>query len=206
MFSILLSCVPSLLDSYSASLIPVCLYSVFGRGERFSIEPLRFFYVLLTILLNFYVSHWEKYNTGVLFLPWAYVVKIFSIWIVLRIFSRVRFFPTHDTYRYDVGMWTSIIIYLVNWYFGANVWSFQLTQGGLKPGNCLETILYTGALMEVPLVFYHIYKSYKDKTGKMRSFFECIRPLIPLVCFIVVIITWINNSPSNIIERDPRAV
>lgn len=61
----------SLVDSYSASLIPVCLYSVFGRGERFSVEPARFFYVLLTVLLNFYISHWEKYNTGVLYLPWA---------------------------------------------------------------------------------------------------------------------------------------
>lgn len=121
-------------------------------------------------------------------------------------FSEREFSRDDFLCRYDVGMWASIIIYLVNWYVGANIWSVQLTEGGLKPGHCLETILYTGALMELPLIFYHIYKSYKDKTGKMRSFFECIRPLIPLVCFVVVIISWINKSPNGIIETDPRAV
>jgi hypothetical protein len=60
------------LDSYSASLIPLCLYSVFGRGEQYSVEPMRFYYVELCILFNFHVSHWEKYNTGVLYLPWGY--------------------------------------------------------------------------------------------------------------------------------------
>lgn len=59
------------LDSYSACLIPVCLYSVFGRGVSYSVEPLRFYYALLVILFNFHVSHWEKYNTGVLYLPWV---------------------------------------------------------------------------------------------------------------------------------------
>lgn len=103
-------------------------------------------------------------------------------------------------------MWSSILIYLVNYIFGADVWSVQLTKNGLKPGHCLETILYTGALMEVPLIFYHIYKSYKDKTGKMRSFFECIRPLIPLTFFVVVMILWMNKSPTDIIVNDPRAV
>lgn len=61
-----------LVDSYSACLIPVCLYSVFGRGESYSVEPMRFYYVELVILFNFHVSHWEKYNTNILFLPWGY--------------------------------------------------------------------------------------------------------------------------------------
>jgi hypothetical protein len=44
---------------------------VFGRGASYSVEPLRFFYAVLVILFNFHVSHWEKYNTGVLYLPWV---------------------------------------------------------------------------------------------------------------------------------------
>lgn len=103
-------------------------------------------------------------------------------------------------------MWSSILFYLINYYFGVDIWKTPLTANGLKPGHLIETFLYSGALLEVPLVFYHIYKSYVDKTGKMRSFFECIRPLIPLSCFLVVIILWINKSPNNIIETDPRAV
>lgn len=24
------------------------------------------------VFINFYLAHWEKYNTGVLYLPWSY--------------------------------------------------------------------------------------------------------------------------------------
>lgn len=52
-------------------LIPVCMYSVFGRTGH-SITALRMFFCLWNVFVNFYLSHWEKYNTGVLFLPWGY--------------------------------------------------------------------------------------------------------------------------------------
>ncbi|XP_073949010.1 ethanolaminephosphotransferase 1-like [Choristoneura fumiferana] len=57
------------LDSYSAVFIPTCLYSIFGRNE---LSPLRMFFVIWNVFLNFYLTHWEKYNTGVMFLPWGY--------------------------------------------------------------------------------------------------------------------------------------
>nr|CAD7454674.1 unnamed protein product [Timema tahoe] len=59
------------LDSWTAILIPVCMYSVFGRGPE-SISTLRFYFCLWNVFINFYLSHWEKYNTGQLFLPWGY--------------------------------------------------------------------------------------------------------------------------------------
>ena len=59
------------LDSWTAFLIPTCMYSVFGRGTH-SISTLRMYFCLWNIFINFYLSHWEKYNTGVLFLPWGY--------------------------------------------------------------------------------------------------------------------------------------
>lgn len=65
------------LDSFSAALIPTAMYSIFGRGLQ-SISPLRMYYVLWNIFINFYLSHFEKYNTGVLFLPWGYD---FSMWV-----------------------------------------------------------------------------------------------------------------------------
>lgn len=79
-------------------------------------------------------------------------------------------------------MWSSILIYLVNYIFGADVWSVQLTKNGLKPGHCLETILYTGALMEVPLIFFHIYKVKKNtkciqETLRLTSLFSLISVL-----------------------------
>lgn len=59
------------LDSWTAILITVCMYSVFGRTDH-SVSPLRMYFILWNIFINFYLSHWEKYNTGVLFLPWGY--------------------------------------------------------------------------------------------------------------------------------------
>lgn len=59
------------LDSYAAALVPICLYSCFGRYDH-SISTWRMFLVLWNILVSFYLSHWEKYITGVLFLPWGY--------------------------------------------------------------------------------------------------------------------------------------
>lgn len=59
------------LDSWTAMLITVCMYSVFGRTDH-SVSPLRMYFILWNVFVNFYLSHWEKYNTGVLFLPWGY--------------------------------------------------------------------------------------------------------------------------------------
>lgn len=166
------------LDSYSASLIPVCLYSVFGRGEKFSVEPMRFYYIVLTILINFHISHWEKYNTGVLFLPWGY----------------------------DFGMWGSTFMYLGAYFFGSGIFHVPLTPSGLTCGHFLELVLHISALSNIPMVFYNLYRSYKDKTGKMRSFSECVRPLVPLSIFLGISLLWAHYSPNNIVHNDPRAV
>lgn len=59
------------LDSWTAMPITVCMFSVFGRADH-SVSPLRMYFILWNVFGNFYLSHWEKYNTGVLFLPWSY--------------------------------------------------------------------------------------------------------------------------------------
>jgi ethanolaminephosphotransferase len=59
------------LDSYSTFFIPACLYSIFGRLDA-SVPPIRMYYIIWTLFFSFYLSHFEKYNTGVLYLPWGY--------------------------------------------------------------------------------------------------------------------------------------
>lgn len=59
------------LDSWTTVLMATAMYSLFGRLDH-SISPLRMFFVLWNVFINFYFPHWEKYNTGVLFLPWGY--------------------------------------------------------------------------------------------------------------------------------------
>lgn len=62
-------------DSYSAVLIPIYMFSLFGRTD---LTPWHMHFVTWNVFLNFYLSHFEKYNTGVMFLPWAYDV---TMWV-----------------------------------------------------------------------------------------------------------------------------
>jgi ethanolaminephosphotransferase len=117
------------------------------------------------------------FSTGVLFLPWGY----------------------------DLAMWSSTLVYLVTFAYG-DVWKIPLFGTELNSGHFLEYVLHISASTNLPMVFYNIYRSYADKTGKMRSFSECIRPLIPLVAFLGITTFWVKYSPNNIVEKDPRAV
>lgn len=63
------------LDSYSAVLIPIYMFSLFGSDD---LPPIRMFFVIWNVFLNFYLTHVEKYNTGVMFLPWGYD---FTMWV-----------------------------------------------------------------------------------------------------------------------------
>jgi len=69
-----LYCFFRLQDSWTSFFIPAVLYSVFGRVEH-TISVLRLYFCLIIVLFTFLSSHWEKYNTGVLFLPWGYDVS-----------------------------------------------------------------------------------------------------------------------------------
>lgn len=62
------------LDSWATLFMPLGIYSAFGRGD-YSISPERMFYVLISVMVMFIASHWEKYNTGVLYLPWCYDIS-----------------------------------------------------------------------------------------------------------------------------------
>lgn len=79
------------LDSYTAGLIPVAMYSIFGRGARYSVPPFRMFFTLCNVLNNFYLTHFEKYNTGVMFLPWGYDFTMCGM-IVVFLITGVSFF------------------------------------------------------------------------------------------------------------------
>uniref|UniRef100_A0AC34QT71 Ethanolaminephosphotransferase n=2 Tax=Panagrolaimus sp. JU765 TaxID=591449 RepID=A0AC34QT71_9BILA len=54
------------LDSWSTVPFTITIFSIFGRGA-YSVDPIHLLGVLITVQLVFIVTHWEKYNTGVLF-------------------------------------------------------------------------------------------------------------------------------------------
>jgi ethanolaminephosphotransferase len=71
----------------------VSLYSFFGRGDNGG-SVMQMYLAIWMILFTFLISHWEKYNTGVLFLPWSYdIAQIVSseIQITIIFFLRAEF-------------------------------------------------------------------------------------------------------------------
>lgn len=161
------------LDSYSAVLIPTFLYSIFGRDE---VSPVRFLCLIWNIFFNFYLTHWEKYNTGVMFLPWGY----------------------------DFTMIGSCLLLLVTAVFGPATLHIEL-PGGFTPGIVFEFVLYFSAMLtSQTVIMWNIYKSYRDGTGKNRSFGDAIQPLIALVTFFALSTAWAVYSPNDIISYAPR--
>ena len=60
-------------DAWATVFICGTFYSVFGRDlDGYSISELRMYGILWSIFLSFHLSHWEKYLTGVMYLPWSY--------------------------------------------------------------------------------------------------------------------------------------
>lgn len=58
------------------------MFSIFGSNE---LSPIRMHFITWNVFLNFYLTHFEKYNTGVLYLPHAYD---FTMWVSFSNISR----------------------------------------------------------------------------------------------------------------------
>jgi len=167
------------LDSWATIFITGAIYSLFGRNDDgLSVPVFRMFCVFWNVYLCFLVSHWEKYNTGVLYLPWGY----------------------------DFSMLGSFILYLVTAAAGTGLWKSPL-PGGLYPAQILEPACYLGNLgMSLPVALYNVRKAYRDGTGKNRSLCEAVRPLVSTVVALVLFYIWVLASPSDILQRDPRCM
>ena len=62
------------LDSWSCVYFVVTMYSIFGWGSS-GVSVFVLYLLLWVVLFSFILSHWEKYNTGILFLPWGYDIS-----------------------------------------------------------------------------------------------------------------------------------
>ncbi|CAK1543549.1 unnamed protein product [Leptosia nina] len=164
------------IDSYIVFLIPFCLFSVFGR-DQFSIPEFRGYLVIVSVVLNFYVSHWEKYNTGTLYLPWGY----------------------------DLSMWVASIMFLVAGVKGPEVYKTYVF-GEITFVQGLEIAIHTtGLFTTLPVAIYNVYLSYKNRTGRMYPIFDALRPIWPMLIMLGTMTSWCLVSPNTVMERDIRA-
>jgi len=167
------------LDSWSTIFITGAIYSMFGRNDDgLSLPLFRMFCLFWNVYVCFLVSHWEKYNTGVLYLPWGY----------------------------DFSMITSFLMYLITAGTGTSLWKHELF-GGWYPSHLLEIGCYLGNVgFTLPVALYNINQSYKDGTGKNRTFLEAVRPLVSTLTAMTLFFIWVCWSPNSILDLDPRAM
>ena len=94
------------------------------------------------------------------------------------------------------------ILYLLTSIFGYKTWKISLPGGG-SPGPLLEFCLYFGCFcIALPVCLKNIYTSYKDGTGKMRSFPEMIRPMVSILIALVLCCMWAHLSPNQVLQKD----
>ncbi|XP_013114241.1 ethanolaminephosphotransferase 1 [Stomoxys calcitrans] len=162
------------LDSYSAVLIPIYMFSLFGTDD---LPPYRMFFVIWNVFLNFYLTHVEKYNTGVMFLPWGY----------------------------DFTMWGVSITLFLTTIVGPGIWRYRLETYNISMANIFEVILIgSGIVTSHPIILKNIYMSYKNKTGKMRPFLEAARPMFAFLWLFFITTIWVLFSRNNVINLEPR--
>ncbi|XP_026750531.2 ethanolaminephosphotransferase 1-like [Galleria mellonella] len=165
------------LDSYIVFLIPYCLVSLFGRDHDFSIPTFRGFLLCVSITLNFYTSHCEKYSTGTLFLPWGY----------------------------DLSMWVATILFLVPYFLGRDVYKFYMF-GDITFVQFLEVLIHaTGLFTTLPVAIYNVYLYRKSQKSTKMTLLQAFKPVWSMLTMILILTTWALHSPNDIMLYDPRA-
>jgi hypothetical protein len=76
------------------------------------------------------------------------------------------------------------------------------------PGHCLEHLQVRRVIRlscgRLTLLSLSACRSYRDKSGQMRSAFEAGKPLYPLIGLFIISNSWAYFSPNDILNYDPR--
>lgn len=163
------------LDSWSTVPFTVTIFSVFGRGE-FSVNAIHLLCILISVQIVFIVTHWEKYNTGILFLSWGY-----------------------DASQYGLS-----VFYLLTYLVGYDWFKFYVL-GEFTFARCMEAGFYICCAVSLMMSLYNIFISYViNKTGRQPNMYEACLPMFPAIALFFASLLWANYSPSAVIDRDPR--
>ena len=162
------------LDSWTALFTPFCIYSIFGRSD-FSFSPFRVQFIFWSVFLTFFLSHWEKYNTGILYLPWSY----------------------------DMTQVALFVTYILSFVYGYSFWKFEIFD--LSSGNIFEILTHVGSYaLSIPVTLYNVNLAIQSKTLKHKSWGERTRPLIPFFALFIITVGWSYFSPNDVLNKEPR--
>jgi len=163
------------LDSFATVPFTITIFSIFGRHE-YSVTPVHLLCVLISVQVVFITTHWEKYNTGVMFLSWGYDVSQYG----LALFYLMTFFVGFRWYKFDVF----------------SHYSFA---------TIFECGFYACCAASLVMSVYNMHHAYMvTKTGKQSNLYEGCLPLYSCIILFTVSIIWAIKSPTNLIELEPR--
>uniref|UniRef100_A0A914GRS8 Ethanolaminephosphotransferase n=1 Tax=Globodera rostochiensis TaxID=31243 RepID=A0A914GRS8_GLORO len=163
-------------DSWSTVPFTITIFSLFGQGP-FSVTPLTLLSLLVAVQSVFIASHWEKYNTGVLFLSWGY----------------------------DASQYGLVIYYLFAFILGHHSFQFFLFDGFNFAHLCIGAF-YVSCVLSLVMSLYNIHFAYwVEKSGKQSCLYEALLPLFPSLLLFGSAIFWGIFSPGKVLDRDPRA-
>lgn len=164
-------------DSWSTLFITATFYSVFGsNGDGYSVSPFRMYFILWSVFFVFHIAHWEKYNTGIMYLPWSY----------------------------DLAMLFGTVLYMSTAFGGFEMWKVKL-PGDYSAGPVFEIILYVCCyIISFFMTVKNIVSSYQNQTGKMKPLHECVRPMVSYTVAFVLCMSWVIWSKNNVLENQLR--
>ncbi|KAH0617734.1 hypothetical protein JD844_016264 [Phrynosoma platyrhinos] len=165
------------LDSWASTVLALSFYSICSRTIGDIGNSVYTMYLSLSvILLNFMFSHWEKYNTGVLFLPWGY----------------------------DISQVVLIGMYLLTAGLGVEVWHRPFVFGYYLTDTLIFLLIVCCIILSLPQTFYNIYIAYQKKTLLKDSLYEGLLPLFSPVLLFILLTTWVALSPCEILVKQTR--
>lgn len=161
------------LDSSIVSLMAIGIFSIFGISENTALSW-EIVILFIVVLFGFYVAHWEKYTTSILYLPWAYDVS--------QIFLSGSYLLT---FIYGPEMWRSEVL---------DGWSVALVLKACLYGIC-PTLL--------PISLYNQYVARKEHPEKCVSVLEGLVPVFSFTAVTALHITFVYLS-TDIIQTQLR--
>ncbi|XP_066575730.1 ethanolaminephosphotransferase 1 isoform X2 [Amia ocellicauda] len=164
------------LDSWATSLFSLSLFSVFGISPERAVSAYTLYTVLCMVLLTFLLSHWEKYNTGVLFLPWGY----------------------------DISQVTLTAVYLLTAVVGVEAWYRPLPFGYFFTDILIAMVIGCSAFLSLPQALYNIYQAHKNGTLQRDSLYEGLLPLLSPGLLFALLTAWVMVSPDDVLSKHPR--
>jgi len=168
------------LDSWSTSLFVINMYSVFGNDSNKGLTNAEQYVLLWLLCVNFLCSHWEKYNTGIMYLPWAY----------------------------DFSQVTIFVCYIMAGFHGTSIWSEPVALlAGLSCTDVMKVTLYFGSVFTMVVAVKNVVDVWRNGTCKQPNLIESFRPWAPLCAVFIILTLWcFVVTPYDIIGQQTRLV